>query len=100
MKSGFFFPNDDPFTLEANFGYARGIQEMLLAYDPHANTATLFPALPKEWDGREVSFRNLRVPGGHRISATRSADGKVTHSLTPWPGAKSLPKVKVTEGAK
>ena len=100
LKCGLSRATYDPFTLEANFGYARGIQEMLLAYDPHANTATLFPALPKEWDGREVSFRNLRVPGGHRISATRSADGKVTHSLTPWPGAKSLPKVKVAEGAK
>ncbi len=100
LKCGLSRATYDPFTLEANFGYARGIQEMLLAYDPHANTATLFPALPKEWDGREVSFRNLRVPGGHRISATRSADGKVTHSLAPWPGAKSLPKVKVTEGAK
>ena len=100
LKCGLSRATYDPFTLEANFGYARGIQEMLLAYDPHANTATLFPVLPKEWDGREVSFRNLRVPGGHRISATRSADGKVTHSLTPWPGAKSLPKVKVAEGAK
>jgi alpha-L-fucosidase 2 len=84
-----------PFTLEANFGFARGLQEMLLAYDPHANTATLFPALPRAWDGREVSFRNLRVPGGHRISATRAADGRVTHSIVPWSGAKTLPKIRL-----
>ena len=67
-----------PFTLEGNFGYARGIQEMLLSYDPHKKEVRLFPALPKEWDGKEVSFRNLRVPGGCRISARRAADGKVS----------------------
>lgn len=83
-----------PFTLEGNFGYARGIQEMLLAYDPNGNTFSLFPALPKEWDGKEVSFTNLRLPGGHRVSARRAADGKVTHSLVPFPGSKSVPKLR------
>ena len=83
-----------PFTLEGNFGYARGIQEMLLAYDPNGNTFSLFPALPKEWDGKEVSFANLRLPGGHRISARRAADGKVTHSLVPFPGSKSVPRLQ------
>ena len=82
-----------PFTLDANFGFARGIQEMLLRYDPHANTVTLFPALPKRWDGKEVSFRDLRIPGGHRLSATRAANGKVTHHLTPYPGS-PIPRVK------
>ena len=67
-----------PFTLEANFGYARGIQEMLLSYDPHNKEVHLFRALPKEWDGKEVSFRNLRVPGGCMISARRAADGRVS----------------------
>ncbi|MBP5510118.1 MAG: hypothetical protein J6Z49_04305 [Kiritimatiellae bacterium] len=71
-----------PFTLEGNFGYARGIQEMLLSYDPATGNYKLFPALPKAWDGKEVSFTNLRIPGGHRISAKRAADGTVTHSVT------------------
>lgn len=83
-----------PFTLEANFGYARGIQEMLLSYDPHSNKVKLFPALPAAWNGKEVSFRNLRVPGGHRISATRGADGSIAYRLDPYPGAKTLPRVE------
>ncbi len=82
-----------PFTLEGNFGYARGIQEMLLGYDMHKNEYRLFPALPKAWDGKEVSFTNLRIPGGHRISARRAADGTVTHTFVPYKGATNLPKV-------
>ena len=82
-----------PFTLEGNFGYARGIQEMLLSYDPHTNTYRLFPALPKEWDGKEVSFRGLRLPGGHRVSAKRAADGTVTHTLVPNPRARTVPNL-------
>lgn len=82
-----------PFTLEGNFGYARGIQEMLLAYDCHSHTYRLFPALPKEWDGMEVSFRNLRLPGGHRVSAKRSADGTITHEIVPNPLAGSVPRL-------
>ena len=82
-----------PFTLEGNFGYARGIQEMLLSYDPHTNTYRLFPALPKDWDGKEVSFRGLRLPGGHRVSAKRAADGTVTHTLVPNPRARTVPNL-------
>ncbi len=82
-----------PFTLEGNFGYARAIQEMLLSYNPQNNTYKLFPAVPKAWDGKEISFTNLRIPGGHRISAKRGADGKVTHTLIPWKGTASLPSL-------
>ncbi len=71
----------DPFTLEGNFGYARGIQEMLMGWDAQERVATLFPALPREWDGREVSFRGLRIPGGHKVSARRAADGTVSWSV-------------------
>ena len=76
-----------PFTLEGNFGYARGVQEMMLAYDYAANAVRLFPHWPKDWEGKSVSFENLRVPGGHRISAARAADGKVTWTLDPYPGS-------------
>ena len=82
-----------PFTLEGNFGYARAIQEMLLSYDPVTDTYRLFPAVPKAWDGKEISFTNLRIPGGHRISAKRDANGKITHTLVPYKGAKKLPKL-------
>ena len=66
---------------------------MLLSYDPHSNTYRLFPALPKEWDGKEVSFRNLRLPGGHRVSAKRAADGTITHEIVPNPRARSIPRL-------
>ncbi len=82
-----------PFTLDANFGFARAVQEMLLQHDPHTNTVTLFPALPKHWDGKEVTFRDLRISGGHRLTATRAANGRVTYHLTPYPGS-PLPKVR------
>lgn len=89
-----------PFTLEGNFGYARGLQEMLLSYDPHTDTYKLFPALPKAWDGKEVSFRDLRLPGGHRVSAKRAADGTVTHTLVPNPRAKTIPRLAASESGK
>ena len=82
-----------PFTLEGNFGYARGIQEMLLSYDPATNSYRLFPALPKAWDGKKVSFRDLRLPGGHRVTAKRMADGTVTHVLVANPDAGFVPKL-------
>ena len=92
-KSGLSRYTYRPFTLEGNFGYARGLQEMLLSYDPHTNTYKLFPALPKAWDGEEVSFNNLRLPGGHCVSAKRTADGTITHTLVPNPQAKTVPKL-------
>lgn len=82
-----------PFTLEGNFGYARGIQEMLLSYDPATNSYRLFPALPKAWDGKKVSFRDLRLPGGHHVTAKRMADGTVTHVLVANPDAGFVPKL-------
>ena len=89
-----------PFTLEGNFGFARGLQEMLLSYDPHTDTYRLFPALPKAWNGKEVSFRNLRLPGGHRVSARRAADGTVTHTLVPNPKTKNVPCLVGDDGEK
>lgn len=81
-----------PFTLEGNFGYARGIQEMLVSAEwaggsPGAVRVKLFPALPAEWNGKEVSFENLFVPGGYRISAKRDAQGKVSWKGTARDGS-------------
>lgn len=62
-----------PFTLEGNFAFASGIQEMLL--QSHAGVINIFPAIPSDW--RDVSFENLRAQGGILVSA-RMVDGKVT----------------------
>ena len=69
-----------PFTLEANFCFARAVQEMLVgAYDDGIH---LFPAVPAAWRGKTVSFANLRVPGGHRVTASLAPDKRVCGSVT------------------
>jgi alpha-L-fucosidase 2 len=54
-----------PFTLEGNFAFAAGIQEMLL--QSHGGRITIFPAVPRAW--REVSFSTMRAEGGFIVSA-------------------------------
>ena len=56
-----------PFTLEGNFAFAAGLQEMLL--QSHTNMIRVFPAIPDDWE--EASFRNLRAQGAFLISAWR-----------------------------
>lgn len=61
-----------PFTLEGNFAFASGIQEMLL--QSHTGIIRVFPAIPQEW--KDVSFGGLRAMGAFLVSAERRA-GKV-----------------------
>ena len=67
-KSGFTYR---PFTLEGNFAFAAGVQEMLL--QSHTDTIRVFPAIPKSW--KDVSFKDLRARGAFLVSASRK-DGK------------------------
>lgn len=60
-----------PFTLEGNFAFAAGIQEMLL--QSHTDTLRIFPAIPECWEN--ASFYNLRAQGAFLVSAVRK-DGK------------------------
>lgn len=62
-----------PFTLEGNFAFAAGVQEMLL--QSHTGIVRVFPAIPASWE--DVSFENLRAMGAFLVSATRKG-GKVT----------------------
>lgn len=62
-----------PFTLEGNFAFASGIQEMLL--QSHSGVVRVFPAIPADW--KDVSFRQLRAMGAFLVSA-RMEGGKVT----------------------
>ncbi|MCG2462191.1 glycoside hydrolase family 95 protein [Flavobacteriaceae bacterium F89] len=61
-----------PFTLEGNFAFASGVQEMLI--QSHTGTVQLFPAIPKAW--KNVSFDKLRTEGAFLVSAEMK-DGKV-----------------------
>jgi len=54
-----------PFTLEGNFAFASGIQEMLL--QSHRGMIEVFPAVPPEW--KDVSFERLRAEGAVLVSA-------------------------------
>lgn len=55
-----------PFTLEGNFAFAAGVQEMLL--QSHTDVVRIFPAIPAAW--HEVSFDRLRARGAFLISAS------------------------------
>jgi len=57
-----------PFTLEGNFAFAAGLQEMLL--QSHSGTVRVFPAVPASW--KDVSFERLRAQGAFLVSATRT----------------------------
>jgi alpha-L-fucosidase 2 len=62
-----------PFTLEGNFAFASGIQEMLL--QSYAGYIEVFPAIPENW--KEVSFNMLRAEGAFLVSAVKE-NGVVT----------------------
>jgi alpha-L-fucosidase 2 len=57
-----------PFTLEGNFAFAAGVQEMLV--QSYAGFIEVFPAVPADW--KEVAFTDLRTEGAFLVSATRS----------------------------
>lgn len=63
-----------PFTLEGNFAFASGIQQMLL--QSHTGTIRVFPAIPASW--QDVSFDHLRARGAFLVSAGME-NGEVTH---------------------
>ena len=56
-----------PFTLEGNFAFAQGVQEMLL--QSHKGFIEIFPAVPQSW--KNVSFTKLRTEGAFLISAKK-----------------------------
>jgi alpha-L-fucosidase 2 len=62
----------DPFTLEGNFAFASGVQEMLI--QSHNEIIKIFPAVPMDW--KNISFENLRTEGAFLVSATKK-DGKI-----------------------
>jgi hypothetical protein len=56
-----------PFTLEGNFAFAAGLQEMLL--QSYAGFIEIAPAVPKKWN--DLSFQNLRAEGAFLVSAEK-----------------------------
>ena len=64
-----------PFTLEANFAYCNAILEMLL--QEHQGYVEVFPAVPTDWQNKEISFKRLRSYNGVLVSASKK-DTEVT----------------------
>ena len=62
-----------PFTLEGNFAFASGIQEMLL--QSHSGVVKLFPAIPGSW--KDARFEKLRTRGAFIVSAKKE-NGTIT----------------------
>lgn len=58
-----------PFTLEGNFAFAAGLQEMLI--QSYTGFIELFPAIPATW--KEAGFTDLRTEGAFLVSAKRTA---------------------------
>lgn len=56
-----------PFTLEGNFAFAEGVQELLL--QNRNDYIEIFPAVPSSW--KNVSFTNLRAEGAFIIAAKK-----------------------------
>lgn len=58
-----------PFTLEGNFAFAAGVQEMLI--QSHGGLIRVFPAIPSSW--QDVSFNDFRTEGAFLVSASLEA---------------------------
>jgi alpha-L-fucosidase 2 len=61
-----------PFTLEGNFAFAAGVQEMLI--QSHTGIINIFPAIPAGW--KNISFSTLRTTGAFLVSAEKK-DGEM-----------------------
>ena len=66
-KSGYSGFTYRPFTLEGNFAFAAGVQEMLL--QSYQGFIDVMPAVPTEWEN--VSFNQLRAEGAFVVSANK-----------------------------
>ncbi|MCE6987544.1 glycosyl hydrolase family 95 catalytic domain-containing protein [Dyadobacter sp. CY323] len=62
-----------PFTLEGNFAFAAGLQEMLI--QSYAGFIEVLPAIPAGW--KDISFEKLRTEGAFLVSL-KKVSGRVT----------------------
>ncbi len=67
-KSGYSKFTYRPFTLEGNFAFASGLQEMML--QSYAGFIEVFPAIPASW--ADASFTTLRAQGAYLVSAKKT----------------------------
>lgn len=80
-----------PFTLEGNFAFAAGVQEMLL--QSHTGIIHVFPAIPKSW--KNVSFNNLRAMGAFLVSAVQK--NGIVNKIEIYPENTGVCKIKLLD---
>ncbi len=72
-KSGYSRYQYRPFTLEGNFAFASGLQEMLI--QSYAGFIEVLPAVPTAW--KDVAFENLRTEGAFLVSVKKT-EGQIS----------------------
>jgi alpha-L-fucosidase 2 len=91
-RSGYSSFRYRPFTLEGNFAFAEGLQEMLL--QSYAGFIEIMPAIPAAW--KDVSFTDLRAEGAFLLSAQKT-NGAITEiKIVSEKGGKTRLKLPFT----
>jgi len=85
------------YLVTAAGGFALAIQHLLLA-ETERGVWRLFPAIPEDW--REVSFRDLRIHAGWRISAALQAGRLVSWSAAPAHGRARQVVLELPDGTR
>lgn len=88
-KSGLSKLTYRPFTLEGNFAFAAGIQEMLL--QSYAGFIEIMPAVPAPWN--DISFTNLRAEGAFLVDAQKENGLMKTIKIVAEKGGSTLLKL-------
>ena len=88
-KSGYSNFQYRPFTLEGNFAFASGLQEMLL--QSYAGFIEVLPAIPTDW--KDLGFTKLRAEGAFLVSLQMKS-GKI-HELKIFSEKGGVTKLKL-----
>lgn len=81
-----------PFTLEGNFAFAQGVNELLL--QSRSGYVEVFPAIPSDW--KDCSFKNLRTEGAFLISANYK--NGLTDTITVFAENGGVLNIKLPKG--
>lgn len=88
-KSGYSRYQYRPFTLEGNFAFASGLQEMLI--QSYAGFIEVLPAIPAAW--QDVAFENLRAEGAFLVSVKKDGGQIAEITIASEKGGKTKLKL-------
>ncbi|HEX5026374.1 MAG TPA: hypothetical protein VFV68_13935, partial [Agriterribacter sp.] len=88
-KSGYSKFTYRPFTLEGNFAFAAGLQEMLI--QSYAGFIEIMPAVPESW--KDISFERLRTEGAFLVDAKKENGKIATIKIVSEKGGKTKLKL-------